>query len=174
MGQFDSFGGSIGESTKFNYNRTEVVQVNLSLLYMRLFGGYKILEVPGKNRKFRFDLHAYLGIRIQFHRVYSDLNGIINSLDVNPVWAEPIIGVRNQFIWKKWLLQFQGDYGGYFIPEKQSFQLSTNIYFRTGRLTSLKVGWNHLSLIHKGNFDGKDYKVKAMLSGPAIGITFHF
>jgi len=96
------------------------------------------------------------------------------NINVSPVWFEPIIGVQNQFSWKRFMLFVQGDYGGYFIPEKMSFQLSTYLYYRTGKLTSLKIGWNHLYLKHEGKFIRKDYDVSMSLSGPSLGLVFHF
>ena len=79
----------MGGGTKFNYNDTEIVQANFHSTNMRLFGGYKIVQVKSKNRKFYYDLFGYIGVRMNFEKVYSDLNGIVNKLNISPFWIEP-------------------------------------------------------------------------------------
>jgi hypothetical protein len=107
-------------------------------------------------------------------RIYSDLIDPGNKLDIAPAWVEPIFGLQNQLTWKRWYLIIQGDYGGYFVASKHSFQLTANMYFRTGKFTSVKVGWNHLYLDYHGTFLKEDYKAELTLSGPAAGIVFQF
>lgn len=68
----------------------------------------------------------------------------------------------------------QGDYGGYFSEAKNSFQLTSFVYFRTGKLPSLKFGWNHLKLDHSGEFLKEDYHIDATFSGPSAGVIHHF
>lgn len=172
--QLDAISGSVGESTEFNYNQKQVVQVNFQTINIRLFAGYKFVNVYSKNKNFRYELFGYLGVRTHFHRIYSDFDGIINKLDINPTWTEPIIGLLNQFTWKRWFWVVQADYGGYIVDSKSSIQLSSNIYYRSGKITSLKAGWNHLILNHKGTFLKEDYKINASLLGPSVGIAFHF
>ena len=68
----------------------------------------------------------------------------------------------------------QGDYGGYFVCSKQSAQLSAYGYYKCGKLTSVKLGWNHVHMNHKGTFLKEDYQIKATFSGPSAGVVFHF
>jgi hypothetical protein len=173
-GTFDALAGAVGESTQFNYNNKEVVQANFRTINMRLYGGYKLVNLYGRKKNFRYELFAYIGTRAHFHKIDSDLNGIVNRLDINPTWFEPIFGLQNQFTWRRWFILLQGDYGGYFVSEKNSFQITGFVYYRSGRLTSLKAGWNHLFLFQTGTYLREDYLVKAELSGPTLGIAFHF
>lgn len=172
--QLDGLGGEVGTSVKFVYNNKEIVQSNFRTLNFRLLAGYKFVDVRSRNKKFRYELYGYLGARLHLQRIYSDLNRVINKLDINPVWVEPVFGLQNQFSWKKWFLVVQGDYGGFFVNSKYSFQLTTYVYYRTGRFNSIKVGWNHLDLNHKGTFLKEDYTVNTTLSGPSIGFVFLF
>lgn len=172
--QMDGAGGEIGNSVKFNYNNKEIVQSNFRTLNFRFLVGYRFIDVHARNKKFRYELYGYLGARLHFQRIYSDLNRVINKLDINPVWAEPVFGLQNQFSWKKWFLVVQGDYGGFFINSRYSLQLTTQVFYRTGRFVSFKLGWNHLRLNHKGVFLTEDYLVSATLSGPSAGIVFLF
>ena len=173
-GEFDAMYGSAGSSTQFRYNRKEIVQATFRTINMRLTGGYKVYTVSGKNGKFRYDLYGYLGARIYLQGVFSDLNPFINKLDINPTWAEPVLGIQNRLIWKRWLIVVQADYGGFFIPEKQSVQLNANVSYRTGRPTSFRIGWNHLDLYHEGSFKGEDLKLGITLSGPSLTFELHF
>ena len=174
LAQFDAISGSIGESVKFNYNNSLVVQANYRTTNMRLFGGYKFVNANSKNKKFRYELFGYVGARVHFQKIYSDLDGVINTLDINPAWVEPIIGLQNQLTWKRWFVVIQGDYGGYFVESKNSVQLSGFVYFKSGKLTSLKLGWNHLALNHSGIFLKQDYRINATFSGPSAGLVFQF
>ena len=174
LAQFDAIFGSVGETVKFNYNNQTVVQANYRTTNFRLFGGYKFINTTSSNKKFRYELFAYVGARTHFQKIYSDLDGVINKLDINPTWVEPIIGLQNQLTWKRWFVVIQGDYGGYFVGSKHSIQASGYVYFRTGKLTSVKLGWNHLALNHSGNFLKEDYRVNATFSGPSAALIFQF
>jgi hypothetical protein len=172
--QFDMMAGAVGNSVVFNYNNTELVQASFRTVNVRLYAAYKFAEVLGPNEKFRYEVFAYGGIRTYFQRLQSELNGTSVELDINPIWVEPLIGLENQFTWKRWLLVLQGDYGGLFSKGKQSVQLSAYAYFRMGGLTSLKFGWNHLYMDQKNVFLRQDYTVKLNLSGPVVALAFHF
>ena len=172
--QLDALSGAVGGGVKFKYNNASIVEARFRTTNLRLFAGYKLLEVYSKNENFRYKLYGYLGSRAYFQNIYSDLGGEVAKMDIHPTWFEPLIGLQNQFTFKRWLIVLQGDYGGLFVDSKYSFQFSSYIYYRTGRLTSLKLGWNHLYLNQSGNFLREEYSVIATFSGPAIGLVFHF
>ncbi|MCF6341902.1 MAG: hypothetical protein L3J31_03755 [Bacteroidales bacterium] len=171
---FDALSGAVRHSTKFKYNNEEIVQANFRTTNMRLFAGYKLVQVTSDNKKFRYELFGYLGARAYFQNIYSDLNGAINELDIHPFWIEPVFGLQNQFTFKRWYIVIQGDYGGLFQKSKFSAQFTGFAYYRTGNLTSLKFGWNHLAIKQRGVFLKNDYKINVTLSGPSIGLVFHF
>ena len=172
--QFDALSGAIGASLKFKYNDNEIVQARFSTTELRLFGGYRIVNVDSRKKKFRYELYAYVGARGYIQSLYSKLNGVKRELDIHPYWVDPIIGLQNQFNFKRWFIVVQGDYGGLFIDNKYSYQISTFVYYRTGRLTSFKLGWNHLHLNHKRTFLDKDLSMKVTFSDPSLGLVFHF
>jgi len=68
------------------------------------------------------------------------------------VQAVYFISILNQFTFKRWLLVFQGDYGGFFINSKYSNMPSAYRYYRKGKSISFKLGWNYLSLNHQEIF----------------------
>ncbi len=172
--QFDAISGSVGNSVKFKLNNKDIVKADFRTVNFRLIGGYKLFETISKNNTFKYELFGYVGGRVHFHSLSSQLNGDGISLEITPAWWEPVIGIQNQFTFKRWFLVFQGDYGGLFFNSKYSNQISMYSYFRTGKITSVKLGWNHLQLNHVGTFLREDYKIKATFSGPSIGIAFHF
>lgn len=172
--QLDGIAGEVGNSVKFNYNNKQVVQANFQTINFRLFTGYRFVNVYSKSKKFRYELYGYLGVRAYFQKIYSDLDGLVNKLDIHPAWFEPVFGLENQFSWKRWFVVLQGDYGGLFVESKFSIQLSGYAYYRSGRFISLKFGWNHLHLNRRGTFIREDYKVNVTLSGPGVGLVFHF
>jgi len=172
--QMDGITGSVGNSIKFNYNNKLIVSGVYRTSNVRLYGGLKLFEKKSKSKNFRYELFGYAGVRAHFHKVYSAIDGVVNKLDINPVWVEPIIGIVNQFTFKRWFFAFQADYGGFLINSKYSFQLTSYVYYRAGRVSSIKVGWNHLQLNHLGEIRNLDYKIKATFSGPSLGVVFHF
>jgi hypothetical protein len=174
MVQFDAITGAVGETTKFNFNDNQIIKANFRTTNCRLIGGYKIIDTQSEGENFQYELFGYTGIRTHFHKVHSNLNSIINNLDINPIWVEPVLGVMNQFTWKRWFAVVQGDYGGYFLESKYSVQLTAYVYYRTGKATSLKLGWNHLYLDQSGSFLRQDFGINATFSGPCAGIALHF
>jgi hypothetical protein len=174
LAQADGLTGSVGESIKFNYNDQEIVQAHFRSTNFRLFGGYKFIDASSKNKKFTYELFGYLGVRMHFNKIYAELNDKRTLVDINPSWVEPILGLQNQFTWKRWFIVVQGDYGGFFVNSKYSSQFSSFIYYKCGKLISVKLGWNHLGLNHKGTFLEQDYRVRATLSGPSTGVAFQF
>ena len=95
--QFDALSGAVGGSIKFKYNDKEIVQARFSTTELRLFAGYKIVNVDSRNKKFRYELYAYVGARGYIQSIYSKLNDVTKELDIHPYWVDPIIGLQNQF-----------------------------------------------------------------------------
>lgn len=174
LAQLDGIAGAMGYNVKFNYNNKDIVKANFRTVNVRLFAGYKLLELNSKSKKFRFSLHPYIGVRSHFQRVWSDLDGIANRLDIHPYWIEPIIGIRNEFTLKRWKFIAMIDYGGYFVSNKWSNQISLLAYYRSGSYTSIKLGWNILQLNHLGTIAQEELRLKVLLTGPSAGVAFHF
>ncbi len=143
------------------------------MINARLIAGYKIVNADGKRKKFKYGLVAFVGVRATYSKIYSELTGVSNKLEINPATYLPIIGLQNQFIWRRWKIILQGDFGALRNPDRYSIHISNFVYYRAGRLISLKFGWNHLILNTRGTFLKEEYKIKVTLSGPATGLVFH-
>ena len=174
IAQFDLIAGAVGNSVVFNYNNKELVKASFLSVNIRLYGAYEFVEAWGSNNNFKYEAFAYAGIRTHFQRLRIELAQGTRMLEISPVFVEPIIGLENHFTWKRWLVIVQGDYGSIYSKSKKSLQLSALAYYRTGRITSLKIGWNHLYLNQKNKFLQEDYTVKVTLSGPVVALAFHF
>ena len=172
--ELDAFGGEVGGAIKFKLNDKDIVKASFRMINTRFIAGYKIVNADGKRKKFRYGLVAYIGVRASFTRIYSELTGVSNTLEIKPATYMPIVGLQNQFIWRRWKIIAQGDFGALTNPDKYSIHISNFVYYRTGRLISLKFGWNHLFFNTRGAFLKEDYKIKVTLSGPATGLVFHF
>lgn len=164
----------MGGSVKFNYNHREIAKARFTSINFRIFAEYKLAEFISQNQKFKYELFAYGGARFYLQSLYSNLNGTQKSLRVKPIWGDPIVGFQNQLTLKRWLFVLQADFGSLFIEGMQSSQLSAFAYFRAGRIISVKAGWNHFDIKQAGIIDRKDYSANVTLSGPSIGIAFHF
>jgi hypothetical protein len=174
ISEIDAVGGAIGTTVLFKPTNRDVFQLNFRVINTRFIIGYKVLQADSKKKNFRYNLFAYTGVRTNFMWVYSDLNQIINKLDLNVTSVQPVFGIYNQFQWKRWQIILKGDYGGMFTSEKYSFNYTTLVYYRTGRLTSLKFGWNHLFMRQDGTFRNEPYHIQVRLAGPTTSVVFHF
>jgi hypothetical protein len=172
--QFDMVTGSVGNSVEFNYNNRELVKASFLTLNLRLYAGYKFVDLSGSNNNFRYEAFAYGGVRTYIQQLHSELNGTNLELDITPVWFEPLIGLENQFTWKHWMVNVHGDYGSRFSQNRNSVQLSAFAYYRIGRLTSIKFGWNHVYMNQNSKILGQDYTAKLTLSGPSVALALHF
>lgn len=172
--QSDMFSGAVGGKVNFRFNDKTVVQANFSTTLVRFMAGYAILDKESKSEKLRYELYAYGGVRVHFFKVYSDLDRIISKLDIRPVWTEPIVGIQNQLTLKNWFFIVQGDYGGYLVKSKGSVMINLLAYYRLSNLLSVKMGWTDWDIKHKGTFRGENLNVRVHLSGPSMGLNFHF
>jgi len=173
---FDAITANVGNSVKYTLNNSNknIIDAYFRGTYMRIMGGYKPFEVTTPNKRFRYELFVYTGIRIYWYSVETDLNYSGIRVGFSPMKLDPLLGIQNQFTWKRWFISLQADYGGVFITDNSSYQLSFSAHYRLGRLNSLKLGWTHLYVNHEGNFRKERYRIKTTLSGPTIGIAFHF
>ena len=170
----DGFGGSVSNSVKFNYNNKEIVSLKFQTVNTRLYLGYKVLSVDGSNQRFRYKLYPYLGVRSHINDIFSDLDRIDKRLDVDILYFEPLIGVQNVFTWKRWLLLVRGDYGGIFTGSSSTVVVQLSSTYLIGRFFSIRFGWSHMETKKKGTLRNEDYDIKLTLSGPNLGIGFHF
>ncbi len=172
--QADMFSGAVGNDLNFRFNDKLVAQANVSISLGRVFMGYSFVRKESNSKKFRYELYPYIGVRVHFISVTSDLDKLVTRLDIHPIWTEPIFGVINQFTLQRWLFIVQADYGGYLVDSKGSYMINLLSYYKMSNVVSLKLGWTDWEITHKDRFKNNDLSVKVQLSGPTVGVNFHF
>jgi hypothetical protein len=176
--QVDGFSGSVGSSTVFRYNNTELIKARFSTNLYRFFAGYEIIDTRSKSDKIKFQMHPYLGIRFNDINLNAQLGKSDDQLSAIPLWVEPIFGVKNALILRRWSFVLNGDLG-YWADKKDkedklSYMINFTANFRISNLISVKAGWSDWNTNYKNKVLGEDLKLKMNLSGPSAALTFHF
>lgn len=174
LGKSDLFYGSIDGSVLFTLNNKELVQAKFATVFNRTVLGYNLIEKHSVSEKLKYNLYAYGGIRIHKVRVSSDLNQIVNKLDVNPRWTEPLVGLRNEIALNKWFFTLQADVGSFNIDQKVSYMINLYAYYKVRKWLSIRLGWNDWDIYYKDSFRGENLVLNIHLSGPCIAASFHF
>jgi len=172
-GLFDAFTVSVSESIKFNYNDKDIVSANIRITLARFYVGYLLYSHNSRSQKSKFNLYGYGGVRFHQADIYSNVFGN-KTLDINPLWAEPIVGTKLGLRLKKWMFTLHADMGGLYINDSFSYMLNFNTSYRINQLLSIKIGWNDWDVNYKREFNGKDLFLRVHLSGPAASLAFHF
>lgn len=170
----EDMGGSIGKSLQFNYNNTELVQLSINGNIGRIFIGYELLEKRTNNNKMRMQLYGYAGSRLYIFKFHSTLNDPVNNLNLNPIWLDPLIGLQFQLDMKNWQFIISNDLGNFYISDRFSYSTQILVYYRISKLISIRTGWTDLDVRHKSIVLGEELKWTTHLSGPSLGIAFHF
>lgn len=138
---------------------------------LRGFIGYNAFERQNKARHFRVQIYSYIGARFIDLNIYSK---DLDILDINPSWFEPIIGVEIPIQYKRWFFSSQLDVGGFAINNHWSWDASLSTTYRFTRLFALGAGWNFLDFNYDQDFELKRLNLEIQLSGPVLGVEFHF
>ncbi len=172
--QVDAIGGSIGSSVKYRYNNRSLVESSFNISLARAYLGYRLLEKVAASGKSRVQLYGYLGTRLYFLKVKSSLDNANISLSISPVWADPLVGLQFQLDLKHWQFLFASDAGGLNFSNRISFANQLTVYYRASKLISVRGGWFAIEIRHKGSFLSHQLTLRTHLSGPSLGVGFHF
>ena len=69
---------------------------------------------------------------------------LTNVIDVKPNWFEGTIGLYVPIDYKRFKIEFQGDYG--FGESKNSYNLSNRNRYRISELIDVQLGFNFLQI----------------------------
>jgi len=172
--QFDAFGGSVGSSVEFKLNNKEVAKVNYATALARLFLGYSLYELENSSQTSRLTIYGYAGMRVHYVELISDLNRTTNKLDINFFWGEAIVGIENRVALNDWLFILQGDIGGFYSGKNYSYMIQALCHYRLSNLLSIKLGWTDWDVNYKGEVKEEKLSLNVHLSGPSVGLAFHF
>jgi len=172
--QLDGYEGTVGNSVYFKYNDREVVRLTYRAALLRLLAGYSLYEKENRSKSRRYNLYGYMGARLHYADLFSDLNQLKDRLDLNLYWGEPILGLQNRLTLKSWLFILQGDIGSFYGGSNYSFMIQFIGYYRISNLLSIKFGWADWDVNHKRETRNESFRLNVHLSGPTSGLTFHF
>ena len=173
-GELDIFSGTIGKDIEFRYNNEALVDAKLHTDLFRLSAGYELLQHPLFSDKARNFLYGYGGIRFHRFKIQSDLDNIGKTLKINPLWIEPILGLKNELKFNYWKFVIQADMGSFGIDDKFSYELNLYAFYRISDLLSIKAGWNSWYSNYHDRFKNEDLVLKVHLAGPVAAIVFNF
>jgi len=167
----DGFAANLASDLKFqNIDKIEF-EVDIDATILRGMVGYRVFEKWNKDTHFRAQIYPYLGIRYIDLDIYSENPDFIN---VRPSWFEPVIGLEIPIQYKRWFFSTQMDVGGFSINNHWSWNANLNATYRFTRLFALGAGWNFLDFNYDQDFEFKNLNFEIQLSGPVIGVEFHF
>ncbi len=116
-------------------------------------------------------IYPYAGFRYIDLRIYSENS---NILDLDPKWIEPVVGVKVPVNYKRWFFSTKLDLGGFGINNHWSGFASLDATYRFSKLFALGAGWSFLSFNYDQDFQLKYLNLEIQLSGPVLGVEFHF
>ncbi|UCF62932.1 MAG: hypothetical protein JSW33_10145 [bacterium] len=172
--QLDGYEGTVGNSVYFKFNNSEVVRLTYRAALMRFLAGYSLYERENRSQSRRYNFYGYIGARLHYADLYSDLNRLIDRLDLSLYWGEPILGLQNRLTLEKWFFILQADVGSFYRGRNYSFMIQFIGYYRISNLISLKFGWTDWDVNHKREIRNETLILNVHLSGPTSGLTFHF
>ena len=172
--EMDFFSGGIGDKITFRLDEREVARATYTTIMGRAFVGRMLYQHLSKSQKSRFTLIGYLGAKVYWVELYSELKRIKPTLDIEFFWGQPAVGLIFKYTLRDWLFKLQGDIGGLMSQKNYSYMFTASVNYRISKLISLKLGWSDWDLNHQRHFKGEKLVLNVHLSGPNTGITFHF
>lgn len=172
--EFDMFSGTVGANLKFRYNNSKLVNANVHSDLFRLCAGYQLYEHSFLKDKARYKLFGYGGVRLHNFKVTSDLDKIGKTIKIDPLWIEPLLGVKNELSFDYWRFVVQADMGSFDINDKFSYMLNFYTFYRISNLLSFKLGWNAWYINYNDRFKDESLKLKVHLAGPVGALVFNF
>lgn len=173
-GEIDAFTGSVGTSVIFRTFDYKLIRssVHADLIHFRL--GYNLYERTIQSNKGKYQLYGIAGTRLHNFYIKAGNSDIQEYLAISPLWIEPILGARNEMLYKNWKFILQGDIGNFWINDRFSYQFNFHACYRLSNLVSLKIGWNTWFINYRDKFSNDDLLLKTHLAGPITSVSFHF
>ncbi len=170
----DGFSGSVGNDVMFRYNNSKLVNAKFQTTMFRAVAGYNLYSTPVFNEKGIYNFYGYGGIRFHYIKVFSSLNNIGDGVKIDPLWAEPIFGINNELLLKRWRFVLRADMGDFKLDSKLSYMVNIHSYYKISNILSFKLGWNIWHIKHFDTYLNDDLRLKIHMAGPSAAIAFNF
>ena len=169
-GTVDGFGVRMGTAIAFEGREGETG--DSSAVILRADVGYRLLDRGGPCSYTcrSFVLDAYVGAR--YYAVDVDIaTPLAGHLKASRDWTDPIVGLRTDWeITPRWSMLAEADVGGFDVGSKLAVWASASVRYRISHLISVEAGWTVLDC----DFERRSFEWNLTLSGPRVGLTFHF
>lgn len=136
--------------------------------------GFAMLELGpwqlSRRNSRRMVLAPLAGVR--YNRIGLDV-ARQKELSTHYEWADPIVGVRNEFILGDFRIGMHTDVGGFTLSSDLAFWAALNVEYMITRWLSFWVGWQHYQVMFQRQSDRGEQSLNFVLSGPSAGIGVH-
>lgn len=99
-----------------------------------------------------------------------------NEISMSQSWFDPLLvaRARTDFSGSKWSLTFLGDLGGFGIGSDFTWQAKPYVGYRFSKLFEMSVAYRWIGIDYETGSDRDKFKYDMTISGPEIGLLFHF
>ena len=170
----DIFGGDFTNDVIFTLTDETVVSARVRPTIPRLHVGYRVLDRSRSESAIqRVRGWVYAGVRYYDVKAEVDVSEGTESLTAR--WADPIVGARIPVdLSSRWWVELSGDVGGFGVGSKFCWTILAGITYRISQLVSLTLAYNVLDVDYSGTVGSEDFRWKARVGGPGLGIRFTF
>jgi len=168
--EVDGFHATLASNLQFeNIDKVQFL-ADIEGTILRGIMGYRVFEKRNEDRYFNLEIYPYAGFRYIDLRVFSQNSDV---LDIDPTWAEPIIGLQIPLQYRRWFFSTQVDVGGFSINNHWSWNANIDATYRFSKLFALGAGWTFLNFNYDQDFQFKYLDLEIQLAGPVLGVEFH-
>lgn len=170
----DVFSGRIRQTFTLTTNvggiENDLVDMTIQGIIPRVVGGYTLYK--HRKESFSIEIVPYAGFRYLDLQLQSEFLDSTYNITLRPQWFEPIIGLYIPIYYKAFKLDLQADWGTNGI--NSTWIINTYLMYRISKLIDVKMGWAVLVLNHKREFASRPLEMNLVLTGPSLGVGFHF
>jgi len=143
------------------------VTTGMDMTLFEVVGGYRVSPAVALLAGARWvDMGASL-------RYSGDIVG--ENADVSKDWIDPLVGVHVFApLSEKWWLGARGDVGGFGVGSELTWQGYLDIGYRASASLSIILGYHALDIDYEGGSEPLYGNLDLMVSGPQLGVAFHF
>lgn len=174
LAQIDVTNAQVGKSVDFLQNDTTIIQASFNATIPRLFIGYKLHSWSNANKFKKIDTYICVGTRWYRFLIKSQVNPVINNLDIDTNWFDFIVGLNSKYSFRRWLFDFHGDIGFLGNSSTTSYTVSVTSSYKFSRNLSFKLGWQEALIKHSTEISDNNFTTKVRLYGPHLGLGISF
>lgn len=143
------------------------VTAGMDMTLFEVVGGYRVTPAVALLAGARW---VDTGVSVRYT---GDVVG--DDADVSKDWIDPLVGVHVFApLSEKWWLGLRGDVGGFGVGSELTWQGYLNIGYRASDSLSIILGYHAIDIDYEGGSEPLYGNLDLMVSGPQLGVAFHF